>query len=296
MSPSSLIFVAVVASWVIYFVVHVARRREQLATARNVDRFSNQMRVLQRRAVASADVEPSVRLKSASSGIGRPLVAGASMRTAPVGGRTVVEAIHVDSESDRQSAAHVRAREIRRNQVRAVFLLGSLVAFLVTVPMAILGMVSGLIPVSAFGVAVLTFVRMRAAVLARHSARTRAAAARSREYERNVRYRAEAAHEVRPAARTMPVAQEFVDVRDHRTCDTPAAQAATSVPSQLAVDPLFADGGWEPKPVPPPTYTMKAKARRPAAPKPVALPAPVEFDYGDAYYDDGEGQSRVLGA
>ncbi|HYO86033.1 MAG TPA: hypothetical protein VES01_06205, partial [Dermatophilaceae bacterium] len=61
MSPSSLIFVVVIATWAGYLVLHVARRREHLATARNVDRFSEHMRVLQRRAVRNA---PRTRLKS----------------------------------------------------------------------------------------------------------------------------------------------------------------------------------------------------------------------------------------
>lgn len=61
MSPSSLIFVIVVAVWAVYLTLHVIRRREHLATARNVDRFSGHMRVLQRRAVRNA---PRTRLKS----------------------------------------------------------------------------------------------------------------------------------------------------------------------------------------------------------------------------------------
>ncbi len=53
-SASSLIFVVVIAIWATYLLFHVTRRREHLATARNVDRFSAHMRVLQRRASRSA--------------------------------------------------------------------------------------------------------------------------------------------------------------------------------------------------------------------------------------------------
>ena len=47
--PSSLIFLVIVAIWVAYLVQHWVRRREHLATARSVDKFSEAMRVLERR-------------------------------------------------------------------------------------------------------------------------------------------------------------------------------------------------------------------------------------------------------
>ncbi len=46
---SSLIFVVVVVTWAICLSLYAMRRREQLTTARSVDRFSAHMRVLQRR-------------------------------------------------------------------------------------------------------------------------------------------------------------------------------------------------------------------------------------------------------
>src|SRR4051794_28581114 len=48
--PSSLIFVVIVGIWAVYLVQHWVRRREQLATSRSLDRFSDAMRVLERRA------------------------------------------------------------------------------------------------------------------------------------------------------------------------------------------------------------------------------------------------------
>ncbi len=47
--PSSLIFVVILAVWAAYFVQHWVRRRDHIATARSVDRFSEAMRVLERR-------------------------------------------------------------------------------------------------------------------------------------------------------------------------------------------------------------------------------------------------------
>ena len=47
--PSSLIFLVIIAIWAAYLLQHWIRRREHLATARSVDRFSDAMRVLERR-------------------------------------------------------------------------------------------------------------------------------------------------------------------------------------------------------------------------------------------------------
>lgn len=49
MPPSSLIFAVIVAVWAAYVVQHWIHRREHVATARSVDRFSEAMRVLERR-------------------------------------------------------------------------------------------------------------------------------------------------------------------------------------------------------------------------------------------------------
>ena len=53
MQPSSLIFVAVIGIWAAFLVQHWVRRREDLATARSLDRFSEAMRVLQRSPVVA---------------------------------------------------------------------------------------------------------------------------------------------------------------------------------------------------------------------------------------------------
>ena len=84
MQPSSLIFLVIVAIWVAYLIQHWVRRREHLATARSVDKFSEAMRVLERRtplpttmlaeatsssasgAEAAKDSRPEVMVKHAS--------------------------------------------------------------------------------------------------------------------------------------------------------------------------------------------------------------------------------------
>ncbi|MBE3075754.1 MAG: hypothetical protein IMZ75_12570, partial [Actinobacteria bacterium] len=49
MQPSSLVFLVLIAIWAAYLLQHWVRRREHLATARSVDRFSDAMHVLERR-------------------------------------------------------------------------------------------------------------------------------------------------------------------------------------------------------------------------------------------------------
>nr|MDQ2758229.1 hypothetical protein [Actinomycetota bacterium] len=77
MQPGSLIFLLIVAVWAVYLVQHWIRRRDHLATARSVDRFSDAMRVLERRAtpVVSATVSPYA-ASPASAGVVRPALVG----------------------------------------------------------------------------------------------------------------------------------------------------------------------------------------------------------------------------
>ncbi len=81
MQLSSLIFLVIVAIWAAYLIQHWVRRREHVATVRSVDRFSEAMRVLERRtplpelstphphsyAVKPAASRPAVVVKRASS-------------------------------------------------------------------------------------------------------------------------------------------------------------------------------------------------------------------------------------
>ena len=66
--PSSLIFVVIIGIWAVYLVQHWVRRREQLATSRSLDRFSDAMRVLERRApipvALPVSPEPPVRRRA----------------------------------------------------------------------------------------------------------------------------------------------------------------------------------------------------------------------------------------
>ncbi len=93
----------------------------------------------------------------------------------------------------------------------------------------------------------------------------------------------------------MPVAQEYVEPRRAPLFDLAAFEEAPqpAVPSRPVVDPLVAERGWEPVPVPRPTYTMKARAEHPLPP---ALEAPVPIEVMDDFEQEfWEQDARAVG-
>ncbi len=114
-SPSSLIFVAVVVTWAAYLVIHVARRREHLATARTVDRFSSQMRVLQRRAVRLDAPTPSTVRVSSASLTRRPLVAQTGVEELFSGGAAEATPEPALTASESVAAAEPVAVRVQRS-------------------------------------------------------------------------------------------------------------------------------------------------------------------------------------
>ena len=140
--PSSLIFLVIVAIWVAYLIQHWVRRREHLATARSVDKFSEAMRVLERRnplpttalaeATASAgggeaghDSRPEVVVKHAS--VSSPLRARRGENPLPPA--HPVPLIEL--------APHRSAAEVAMRRVRGVLFLAALVAVPVTFGLAV---------------------------------------------------------------------------------------------------------------------------------------------------------------
>lgn len=241
-SPSSLIFVAVVAIWAVYLVVHVARRREHLATARTVDRFSTQMRVLQRRSVRLDPPSPSaVRVSSAGMARTRPLVAQATPDQI-----FLSDAPDVSDVSAEASGAHVHASMLghdgtptaapqddffvdepgrrtrglrlpaRRPGSRAARTLRAAALLLSLLALGAVGTAVALsaLPWWVLAVPVLAllgvFSWLRAAARALTAQRRRAAAHARRERERADREARQRAADARPTAPVLPVAQEFV--------------------------------------------------------------------------------------
>ena len=341
MSPvppvSSLIFVVIVAVWAVYLVQHWVRRREHVATARSVDRFSEAMRVLERRrALPRPDIaeqapvaysvsplrpaRPDVVVKrGGSAAASAPATARPAAR--PAAARPAASASSSAPAPRRRSGATAvgptsavrRAR--RAAQLRATALI---VASVVMVALVSLG-VSPVLDWwwSFVGVAVLAatllLVRRSAAAQRSRRARPRRATVRPdtapqrsgapapvQADSRRPGHEAQASAEVTVTAEASasplaaqarataasasagPVApasagtaRRAVDLRPAR----PALFDIDEVEADLAAPPVAvtavadeaetvaAPGSWTPAPVPPPTYTLKAKAYR-GAPQP----------------------------
>lgn len=256
---SSLIFVVIIGIWAVYLLQHWVRRREQLATSRSLDRFSGAMRVLERRAPT-------------------PVALPASTNRTYVVASTRLSRTEVAMEQPRpvRPARPARPAPRRRtHRVRALVLLTLLVA----TPVMWLAHVFGTLllwpALTVTALLVLDLLLVRSAV--RRSAAARRLAAR-RTATGSAR---PAAPRRRPSAgttaRTFPVAPSRAVLAAggtggvERTATVTTTAAATAVVveegprrhSQDAItEVIVLDGGWEPVAVPPPTYTMKAKAER----------------------------------
>jgi predicted lipid-binding transport protein (Tim44 family) len=310
---SSFVFVVIVAVWAVYLVQHWVRRRDHLATARSVDRFSEAMRVLERRRslpLPEADAQP--RSYAASplrpSRPGRPQVV--VKHAAAAHGATAV----APSRDHRRtaSAARLRGGVLLAGWLAMVLLVGLAMAGVLERGAALLGVAACALSV---GVVRWSVARERAA-----RRQVRRTTARRAPAARPVR----GAHPVRgaqpaPAARPVPVAvaarhegpegHEFSAQSVAATLRTGARRepARTSAPAAEAGPELYdihaveaslaevtdpapvvepagviveagpqdrpADGTWDPVPVPPPTYTLKAKAYRPLPYGSSSLPA-----------------------
>lgn len=273
---SSFVFVVIVAVWAVYLVQHWVRRRDHLATARSVDRFSEAMRVLERRRELPVP-EPGAAPRSyAASPLrparpGRPEVAVKS----GVHGATAV----APSASYRRSRAAARLRA-------GVLLLGSL-AMVALVTLAAVGVLQRWWAVVGVGAATLAVVLVRWSVPAasagaasrrarRPAARVHHPAARPERRDRKDDHQFAA----QTAAVTMrgPVRRGAVVAAGPSVSPVAhdAGPSVSPVPYDLveveaALQPVAAeqdagpvvqptDGTWHPVPVPPPTYTLKAAA------------------------------------
>jgi hypothetical protein len=287
--PSSLIFVVIIGIWAVYLVQHWVRRREQLATSRSLDRFSDAMRVLERRApipvalpvsqnrpyvVAPARHQPQQMV---------PRQAGASVASRPE--VAMHQAENVRTERIRAGARPPAVARPRRpaprgtHRARALILLTLLVATPAVWAAHIFGTLllwPTLLVTTAFFIDVLM---VRSAV--RRSAAQRRLAARR---TTGAVSRPSAARP-RPAptgAKTFPIAASRAAAAAGGSVAAPSVATSAlvveevrPVHSQEAItEVIMLDGGWEPVAVPPPTYTMKAKAERLS----VGSMAPMEAD------------------
>ncbi|WP_144708434.1 hypothetical protein [Dermacoccus nishinomiyaensis] len=285
MSASSLIFLVIIAVWAAYMLKHWVRRREDLATARTVDRFSEAMRMLERRTPIQADV--SARADEPSRTILRPQVSvkGASRVTpgAPEGDAHASTAEGFEVTTTRvparpQGAAQGLARvpaALESPKVKLFALLGSFGFFVVTALLALLTLVPAWLPLLGLLATAGVVVWLRRSAIAARTAKVasttvrpvgvsapaRAASpARSSATVGATRVEVEAAETAVPMTKRSPLVAELPE----RGVD--AEPAVDVEPDEDAVAraqaEVFDAAAWAPVDVPRPTYTMKAKAER----------------------------------
>ncbi|MBT9255111.1 hypothetical protein KMZ32_08420 [Phycicoccus sp. MAQZ13P-2] len=333
-SPSSLIFLVLLGVWAAYFVQYWIRRRDHLSTARSVEQFSAAMRVLERRApIPRTDLSdpaprtyavhparptrPEVVVKRAAAAEGgsvRPVSAAPRPRTAPV--------VH------QGAPRRVRALALLASFV-VLLVTGPLAAF--SVLAGWVPALAGIALLGAFGwvragvraeQAARSARRRREAEEARRRASAPPAAGVVRRRPATARPASGAPAASRPVREAEPAARPDVsdevaptvqdadveapvvaapaaeaDPQPVRTPE-PVAEVAPEPEPQLEYVHLVDEDDipltWEPVPVPRPTYTMKAKAERPAVAPAATAPdaAPVEAPTRE----DALQQRRAAGA
>jgi hypothetical protein len=342
--PSSLIFLAIIAMWAAYLLGHWVRRRDQLATARSIDRFSESMRVLERRTptrpvtaarpTARAYVVAPVRAPVRAAA-GRPVVDRG--RRSPAGAHAFAGAagtsragVTLDGGISLPPSGRPRiTREAARRRARLVLTLAvaTLAVWLLALVTALVWWLAAL--VSALLGAVLVQMRRTArrasAPTARSSSRRPAAgSALSARRRSSRRPRGLAARVPAPARRTRRHHQDARAVlRQLSAMRTGASDRTVAIDTSRAAGPLVVDsalllpagviedvdphlaqlaatsddagvahqarpvdGGWQPVPVPPPTYTLKPKAR-PVVRRPVPVTQPGAVDVADGHEMSG---------
>ncbi|HEY5246871.1 MAG TPA: hypothetical protein VIJ15_00270 [Dermatophilaceae bacterium] len=257
MQPSSLIFLVLIAIWAAYLLQHWVRRREHLATARSVDRFSEAMRVLERR-TALPDFDLSApRPRSYAISHARPARQEVVVKRAQPA-RSDVPTGPADAVTD----AAVRPTRIFRllagvsaRRLRGLSLVVSLLLALVVAALAAFSQLPWWSVLAASAALMLDVVWLRrVAVSERSSARARARG---------------------PVVPDRPADGRSAESGDEPRFDPqadlvsePLAETPADVTEPIELPALAGPSGWSPVPVPPPTYTLKAKAA-----EPVTVPA-----------------------
>lgn len=276
--PSGLIFLVIIAIWATYLLQHWVRRREHLATARSVDRFSDAMRVLERRTpLPELDLSlPQPRSYAVSPA--RP------SRPEVVVNRAQTPTPHVST----RPAAAVRATRIfhtlagmSARRVRGLSLLASVSLALAVPPLAGFAVLPWWSVPAALAIVIVDFGWLRHAAVAERSARRATASVR--------RSKAAVGRTATPARRTTSAATQSAALPTSSEAAVVTGVTSGAEVAELA-GPAEADlSGWAPVPVPPPTYTLKARAERPEpAPTPAIEPAPAQPSSFDGLVEEDE--------
>jgi hypothetical protein len=301
--PSSLIFVAVVAIWAAFLLQHWVRRREAMGIARSVDRFSDAMRLLDRRPVApSSTPRPTLteivssplvargsRPAATQTATGATAAVAASGRhprgaTAPLRAPAPRDSVHRDSAQRdpalRDSAQHgAPRRQARARQGRLArrLLAVALLAALLSVPTTIVLAALGTVPwwsVGAAGAGVLLGILLLRYAAVRERTRRRL----DRSIAASLRGATSGAATPVVGASTesagLPGALDATQDRATQRTDGAATEVTAASRGERAAYRAGLTGPtWSPVPVPRPTYMLKDRVHRP---EPVAEPVPID--------------------
>lgn len=281
--PSSLIFVAIVAIWAAYLLQHWIRRRDALVTARTVDQFSEAMRMLEHRGatpvsgeaehVGGVDAPAKPR---ASRSLPRTSLRAGTIMTGEEP-QTTPESTPPESPEARPAPVRVGNRVIRAlaalnsRRMRGIAFLVSMALLLFALIAAPLGMLAWWSPIISLVLVGVVFAWLRSEAVAEQ---------RNRQAERAPSSAA------RPAVRREPTGPQLgaTPAAAHERVPMPPRETvfdnAAPVDSPQAKPAPAAEqveGGWSPVPVPPPTYTMKARAEQ-RTDAPAERPAPAAED------------------
>jgi len=260
--PSSLIFVALIAIWAAYLLQHWVRRREHLATARSVDRFSDAMRVLERR---SALPEPDLAAPSPRSYAVSP---ARPSRPEVVVKRALSPKRDVEAAPVRPTRIFHVLAGISSRRLRGVTLLASLLLVLVVSSLAIWSVMPAWSVPVVLAVLVSDVAWLRHVSVSERAGRARARAGRSALGPSRPPARHAGFFEVDSDAGSQTQPRSEPEPRSQPAAAASAAiydvEAAVTIEPSVDVDPPEVDlSAWAPVPVPPPTYTLKAKAADP---------------------------------
>ncbi|MGI8949550.1 MAG: hypothetical protein ACR2FV_16560 [Ornithinimicrobium sp.] len=291
MPPSSLIFVVILAVWAAYLIQHWVRRRDHIATARSVDRFSEAMRVLERRQRGPRVDLSTPTPRSYAVSPARPAHPEVVVKRA--------QASAADDPADTAPASSP-ARAVTAPLLGAR---GRGTTLLLASMAMVLGTALGVLEVwplwtVAAGIAVFALTLALVRTSARRSTETLPRPLRRPDPARGTSGPDDTTPATAPGPRSAPTrsvvtaaggAAAALAARDGSRGDPvgPQAPVASAAPrrrpagtvlydidaiesrhradsSGPRVDPAAATpGSWQPIPVPPPTYTLKAKASSP---------------------------------
>ena len=276
MQPSSLIFLVLIAIWAAFLLQHWVRRREYLATARSVDRFSDAMHVLERRSPLPEYELSGPRPRSydiSPARPSRPEVVVKRAHSLRSDTPTVPAALLPDLTAPDAPVRSTRffrvLAGVSARRVRGLSLLGSFSFALVVSPLAAVAILPwwSFLVVVAVLLADLAWLR-RVAVSEGVARRAQLQARRSPS---------------RPARAAARHPDYFESESSVESGSEPVVEAPVTIPAEIS-EPMQAPvqvdpSAWAPVPVPPPTYTLKAKAA-----DPVVVPTVVTEPEGAQYW------------